>query len=48
MILLMKIHIETIFFQGLKKNDNIEIDGRDFYDQSTNDLIKQKDEVRKN
>ena len=31
-----------------KKNDNIEIDGRNFYDQSTNDLIKQKDEVRKN
>ena len=45
----MKIHIETIFFQGLKKkNDNIEIDGRNFYDQSTNDLIKQKDEARKN
>ena len=28
-------------------NYNIEIDGRDFYDQSVNDLIKQYDEVRK-
>ena len=26
---------------------NIEIDGRNFYDQSNNDLIKQYDEVRK-
>ena len=29
------------------KRYNIEIDGRNFYDQSTNDLIKQHDEVRK-
>ena len=29
------------------KNYNIEIDGRHFYDQSINDLIKQYDEVRK-
>ena len=29
------------------KNHNIEIDGRNFYDQSINDLIKQHDEVRK-
>ena len=29
------------------KNHNIEIDGRNFYDQSINDLIKQYDEVRK-
>ena len=29
------------------KNYNIEIDGRNFYDQSINDLIKQYDEVRK-
>ena len=29
------------------KNYNIEIDGRNFYDQSINDLIKQSDEIRK-
>ena len=29
------------------KNDNIEIDGTNFYDQAINDLIKQYDEVRK-
>ena len=29
------------------ENYNIEIDGRNFYDQSINDLIKQYDEVRK-
>ena len=29
------------------KKYNIEIDGRCFYDQSINDLIKQYDEVRK-
>ena len=29
------------------KNYNIEIDGRNFYDQPINDLIKQNDEVRK-
>ena len=29
------------------KNYNIEIDGRNFYDQPINDLIKQFDEVRK-
>ena len=29
------------------KNYNIEIDGRNFYDQPINDLIKQYDEVRK-
>ena len=28
-------------------NYNIEIDGRNFYDQSINDLIKQYDEIRK-
>ena len=28
------------------KNYNIEIDGRNFYDQPANDLIKQYDEVR--
>ena len=36
------------FLPRLKiKNYNIEIDGRNFYDQSINDLIKQYDEVRK-
>ena len=36
------------FLPRLKiKNYNIEIDGRNFYDQSTNGLIKQHDEVRK-
>ena len=30
-----------------KKNYNIETDGRNFYDQPINDLIKQYDEVRK-
>ena len=47
-ILLIKIHIENTFFQGLKlKNYNIEIDERYFYDQSINDLIKQYDEIKK-
>ena len=36
------------FLPRLKiENYNIEIDGRNFYDQSINDLIKQYDEVRK-
>ena len=36
------------FLPRLKiKNYSIEIDGRNFYDQSINDLIKQYDEVRK-
>ena len=36
------------FLPRLKiRNYNIEIDGRNFYDQSINDLIKQYDEVRK-
>ena len=29
------------------KNYNIEIDGRNFYDQSVNELVKQYDEIRK-
>ena len=38
----------NIFFPRLKiKNYNIKIDGRNFYDESINDLIKQYDEVRK-
>ena len=36
------------FLPRLKiKNYNIEIDGRNFYDQSINYLIKQYDEIRK-
>ena len=36
------------FLPRLKtKNCNIEIDGRNFYDQAINDLIKQYDEMRK-
>ena len=36
------------FLPGVKvENYNIETDRRNFYDQSTNDLIKQYDEVRK-
>ena len=36
------------YFPRLRiKNYNIEIDGRNFYDQSINDLIKQYDEIRK-
>ena len=35
---------KNIFFQ---KNHNIEIDGRNFYDQPINDSIKQYDEIRK-
>ena len=36
------------FLQRLKiKNYNIEIDGRNFYDQPINDWIKQDDEIRK-
>ena len=36
------------FLPRLKiRNYNIEIDGRNFFDQSINELIKQYDEVRK-
>ena len=36
------------FLSRLKiKNCNIEIDGRNFYDQSINDLIKHYDEISK-
>ena len=44
----MKIHIENNSFQDSKqKNYNIEIDGRNFYDQPSNDTIKQYDEIIK-
>ena len=37
-----------IFFPRVDiENYNIEIDGRNFYDQPINDLIKKYDEVRK-
>ena len=39
---------KNIFFQEFKiENCNIEIDGRNFYDQPINDSIKQYHEVRK-
>ena len=46
--MLTKKHLINIFFQKLKlKNTNVEIDGRNFYDQAINDSIKQYNEVRK-
>ena len=48
MIKFLLILSKYIFFQDLKiENCNIEIDGRNFYDQSINDSIKQYDEMRK-
>ena len=41
------ILIKNIFFQELTENYNIEIDGKNFYDQPINDSIKQYDEIRK-
>ena len=39
---------QKYFLPRLKiKNCNIESDGRNFYDQSINDLVKQYDEIRK-
>ena len=36
------------FLPGVKiENYNIEIDGKNFYDQSVNDSIKQYDQIRK-
>ena len=38
----------TYFFPRVKtENQNIETDGKKFYDQPINDLIKEYDEVRK-
>ena len=40
--------MKNIFFQELKqKIYNIEIDGKNFYDQPVNDSIKQYDEIKK-
>ena len=47
MIELQLILIKNIYFQEQKLKINIEIDGRNFYDRPTNDLIKQYSEVRK-
>ena len=42
------IHIKKYFLPRVKiENYNIEIDGRNFYDQPINDSIKQCDQVRK-
>ena len=48
MIILLKNSYRKYFLPRLKiKYYNIEIDGRNFYDQPINDLIKQYDEIRK-
>ena len=48
LIELQLILTENIFFPRVKtENCNIEIDGRNFYDQPINDSIKQYDEIRK-
>ena len=44
------IHTKSTFYKELIikiDNYNIEIDGRNFYDQRINNLIKQYDEIRK-
>ena len=42
------ILIKNTLYQELKwKTKNIEIDGKNFYDQQINDSIKQYDEIRK-
>ena len=46
----MLIHTKNTFYKELIikiDNYNIEIDGRNFYDQRINNLIKQYDEIRK-
>ena len=48
MIKFLLILIKKYFLPGIKiKNCNIEIDGRNFYDQPINDSIKQYDKIRK-
>ena len=48
---IIKVSVDSYkkcFLPRVKINNyNIEIDGRNFYDQPINDLIKQYDEVRK-
>ena len=43
----INFHQKYFFPRGSIGNWNIEIDGRNFYDQPINDLIKECDEVRK-
>ena len=44
----VKKTIKSIFYpRGEIKNSNVLIDGRNFYDQPINDLIKQYDEIWK-
>ena len=43
----MKNNINYFLPRGKNKHYNVLIDGRKFYDQPINDLIKQYDEVRK-
>ena len=48
MVKFLMILLKKYFLQRVKiENCNIEIDGRNFYDQPINDLIKQYDKVRK-
>ena len=45
---MIKFLLIKYFLPGVKiENYNIEIDGRNFYDQPINDSIKQYDEIRK-
>ena len=48
MITFLLIHIKKYFLPRVKvDNYNIEIDGRNFYNQPINSSIKQYDEIRK-
>ena len=50
MIKFLLIHTKSTFYKELIikiDNYNIEIDGRNFYDQRINNLVKQYDEIRK-
>ena len=47
MIKFLLIHKKNTFYQELKYNYNIDIDGRNFYDQPINNSIKQYDKIRK-
>ena len=46
MINFLLIHIKILFPRVKIDNYNIEIDGRNFYDQPINNSIKQYDEIR--
>ena len=48
MVKFISILIKKYFLPRVKiENYNIEIDGRNFYDQPTNDSIKQYDQIRR-